>query len=69
MKPESARETDRDDIETLVGRLMIRSAADGMRVNAELSPEAGRRSRAERILRETPAMHATTRTTELPGGE
>ena len=69
MKLESARETDRGDIKTLVGHLQIRSVAEAMQVHDELFPESGRRSRAEQILRETLMAHATTRTTKSPGGE
>ena len=69
MKLESARETDRGDIETLVGCLKIRSVSDGMRVHEELFPESGRRSRAEQILREALATHATTRTAKSLASE
>ena len=67
MKLESARETDRGDVETLVRHLNIRSVAEGMQMHDDLFPESGRQSRSEQILREALATHETTRTTNGGG--
>ena len=52
MKLESGRDTDRDDIETLLGHLEIGNPAEALRIHERLFPQSQRRISAQRILEE-----------------